>query len=75
VYYGYGYEGRGGWSWYTGAAARMLFAAYQLLGITVQDGIVRIGGDLFEPKGSLQVHRLIYKGVTYQKDGSVLSNN
>ncbi len=33
VYFGPGYEGRGGWSWYTGAAARMLFAAQSLLGL------------------------------------------
>ncbi|MCU0556424.1 MAG: hypothetical protein MUF67_03835, partial [Desulfobacterales bacterium] len=30
IYYGPGYERRGGWSWYTGAAARMLYAANQL---------------------------------------------
>ena len=30
IYYGQGYERRGGWSWYTGAAARMLYAANQL---------------------------------------------
>ncbi|MFZ0131387.1 MAG: hypothetical protein WAK95_02515 [Desulfobacterales bacterium] len=33
VYFGPGYEGRGGWSWYTGAAARMLFTAQALSGI------------------------------------------
>lgn len=30
IYYGPGYERRGGWSWYTGAAARMLHGAHQL---------------------------------------------
>jgi cyclic beta-1,2-glucan synthetase len=30
IYYGPGYERRGGWSWYTGAAARMLHGAQQL---------------------------------------------
>lgn len=65
VYYGYGYEGRGGWSWYTGAAARMLFAAYQLLGLTMQKGIGGAGKDLFEPKGDLIVRSLVYKGTRY----------
>jgi cyclic beta-1,2-glucan synthetase len=31
IYFGPGYEGRGGWSWYTGAAGRMLFNALALL--------------------------------------------
>lgn len=68
IYYGYGYEGRGGWSWYTGAAARMLFAAYQILGLTMKNGELIIPDDLFEAKGSLQVHRLIYKGKNYAAD-------
>jgi cyclic beta-1,2-glucan synthetase len=33
IYDGPGHGGRGGWSWYTGAAARMLSAAYELLGV------------------------------------------
>jgi cyclic beta-1,2-glucan synthetase len=33
IYFGPGYEGRGGWSWYTGAAGRMLFNALSLLGM------------------------------------------
>jgi cyclic beta-1,2-glucan synthetase len=33
IYFGPGYEGRGGWSWYTGAAGRMLFNALTLLGM------------------------------------------
>lgn len=33
VYDGPGYEGRGGWAWYTGAAARMLTTAHTLLGL------------------------------------------
>jgi cyclic beta-1,2-glucan synthetase len=32
IYFGPGYAGRGGWSWYTGAAARMLYTAQQLWG-------------------------------------------
>ena len=33
IYEGWGHGGRGGWSWYTGSAARMLSAAYALFGI------------------------------------------
>ena len=43
VYSGPGHEGRGGWSWYTGAAARMLWAAYGLLGIERRAGTLRTG--------------------------------
>jgi cyclic beta-1,2-glucan synthetase len=38
VYDGDGHGGRGGWSWYTGAAARMLSAAHTLLGLRFKDG-------------------------------------
>ena len=41
IYSGSGHEGRGGWSWYTGAAARMLWAAYGLLGIELHNGVLR----------------------------------
>jgi cyclic beta-1,2-glucan synthetase len=40
IYSGPGHEGRGGWSWYTGAAARMLHAAHLLLGVE------RCGGEV-----------------------------
>jgi cyclic beta-1,2-glucan synthetase len=62
IYCGYGYEGRGGWSWYTGAASRMLWGAYAILGLRMKDGTLTIPDNLFEPRGSLQVKRLIYKG-------------
>ena len=38
IYDGCGHGGRGGWSWYTGSAARMLSAAYALLGIAKVEG-------------------------------------
>jgi cyclic beta-1,2-glucan synthetase len=41
IYSGLGHEGRGGWSWYTGAAARMLWAAYGLIGIERANGELR----------------------------------
>jgi len=42
VYHGPGYEGRGGWSWYTGSAARMLTAAHGLLGLEFRDGQLQV---------------------------------
>ena len=58
IYEGYGHGGRGGWSWYTGSAARMLSAAYTMLGISLVDGELRVADDLFEPKGALKVEAL-----------------
>jgi cyclic beta-1,2-glucan synthetase len=58
IYDGYGHGGRGGWSWYTGSAARMLSAAYAMLGIAQVDGELRVADELFEPKGELQVQSL-----------------
>ena len=58
IYDGYGHGGRGGWSWYTGSAARMMSAAYALLGLSMVDGQVSVADDLFEPKGGLVVESL-----------------
>ncbi|MGA2044222.1 MAG: glycosyl transferase family 36 [Roseiarcus sp.] len=58
IYDGYGHDGRGGWSWYTGSAARMLSAAYALVGLSMVDGEVVVAPELFEPKGGLQVASL-----------------
>ena len=58
IYDGWGHGGRGGWSWYTGSAARMLSAAYALLGIEQTNGRIDVRADLFEPKGELQVELL-----------------
>jgi cyclic beta-1,2-glucan synthetase len=58
IYDGYGHGGRGGWSWYTGSAARMLSAAYAMLGISLVEGDLRVADDLFEPKGELRVEAL-----------------
>jgi cyclic beta-1,2-glucan synthetase len=62
VYFGKGYEGRGGWSWYTGSAGRMLDAAHAILGLRMQDGELVVPPDLLAPKGALQVQRLLYRG-------------
>ena len=58
IYDGWGHGGRGGWSWYTGSAARMLSAAYAILGIEQTDGAVAVRDDLFEPKRELLVEAL-----------------
>jgi cyclic beta-1,2-glucan synthetase len=58
IYDGYGHGGRGGWSWYTGCAARMLSAAYAMLGISLTNGELGVADDLFEPKGELKVEAL-----------------
>jgi cyclic beta-1,2-glucan synthetase len=58
IYDGYGHDGRGGWSWYTGSAARMLSAAYAIVGLKMVDGKIVVAPDLFEAKGELQVQAL-----------------
>jgi cyclic beta-1,2-glucan synthetase len=58
IYDGYGHGGRGGWSWYTGSAARMMSAAYALLGLNMADGEVSVADHLFESKGGLVVESL-----------------
>jgi cyclic beta-1,2-glucan synthetase len=58
IYDGYGHGGRGGWSWYTGSAARMLSAAYTLLGISLVGGNLSVADELFAPKGELEVESL-----------------
>jgi len=70
IYGGDGYHGRGGWSWYTGAAGRMLSGAYAILGLKMKDGALVIPDDLFEPRGTLQLKRLEYKGSEYLRDDS-----
>jgi cyclic beta-1,2-glucan synthetase len=66
IAYGPGYEARGGWAWYTGAAARMLFAAYALLGLRLEHGRLALAPDFFSPDRPLKVERLFYKGEEYK---------
>lgn len=68
IYDGPEYGGRGGWSWYTGSASRMLSAAYEILGIRMENGHVTVGDDLFVPKGGLQVKSLAYKGQVWRPE-------
>jgi cyclic beta-1,2-glucan synthetase len=70
VYDGPGYEGRGGWSWYTGAAARMLSTAYELLGLRIEGGKLKLPEDFFLRKGHLQVKRLCYRGQQIEQEGN-----
>ncbi len=69
IYDGWGHGGRGGWSWYTGSAARMLSAAYALLGIGQHEGQVVVRDDLFEAKGELKVQSLRIGESTWAPDG------
>lgn len=43
---GPGYESRGGWSWYTGAAARMLWGMYGILGLSWERGEPKVDARL-----------------------------
>lgn len=65
IYEGPGYEGHGGWSWYTGAAARMLSAAYALLGLEIINGELQPRADSFEPKGGLKLESVDFKGKQF----------
>ena len=69
IYDGWGHGGRGGWSWYTGSAARMVSAAYALLGIEQADGRVNVRDDLFEPKGEIEVRSLRIGDSTWTREG------
>jgi len=67
VYEGPGYDGRGGWSWYTGAAARMLSASYTLLGIEIENGELRLRDDAFLTKGDIKLEYVIFKGKKHSE--------
>jgi cyclic beta-1,2-glucan synthetase len=69
IYDGYGHGGRGGWSWYTGSAARMLSAAYALLGVAKVEGEIRVADDLFAPKGELRVDSLRIGERVWRREG------
>ncbi len=62
IYDGDSYGGRGGWSWYTGSAARMLSAAYAIIGLRMEDGHIHVPDDLHVPRGDLKIKRLWVKG-------------
>lgn len=62
VYFGEGYEGHGGWSWYTGAAARMISAAYALLGISLHNGQVQLDKVSPDVDSPIQLRHVTYRG-------------
>ena len=65
VYQGFGYEGRGGWAWYSGAAARMISAAHALLGIGLEEGELKLRPDAFAEKAGMKLESVTYKGKVY----------
>ncbi len=73
IYDGYGHDGRGGWSWYTGSAARMLSAAYAMIGLKMVDGEVVVAPELFEAKGELRVQALHAGGRDWVRAGGDLA--
>ena len=52
-------------SWYTGAAARMLSAAYAMLGLEFVDGELRPRADAFDPKGDLRLECVSWRGKVF----------
>ena len=68
VYSGPGYDGHGGWSWYTGAAARMMSAAYAMLGLEFEAGELRLRADAFDAKGGLRLESVSYRGKVFTSD-------
>ncbi len=73
IYAGDGYFGRGGWSWYTGAAARMLSAAYGLLGLKVEGGELTPQPGRFKARGGPRLRRLWYRGREVPEEPDTLS--
>lgn len=63
ISFGPGYEGRGGWSWYTGAAARMLWAMYGILGLRFERGKPTVDARLTALNPELAVRRISVGGV------------
>ncbi len=65
VYDGPGYEGRGGWSWYTGAASRMMSAAYAMLGVTIENGELKLRADASEDKAGLKLESVTFRSRVF----------
>jgi len=70
VYDGPGYEGRGGWAWYTGAASRMMSAAYAALGVSVENGELKLRADACADKAGLRLESVTFKGKTVTRFAS-----
>ncbi|MBI5616732.1 MAG: glycosyl transferase family 36 [Gammaproteobacteria bacterium] len=62
IYWGAGYTLRGGWPAYTGAAARMLWAAYGMFGIELSTGEFSIAHEAFQPRGEITLAAVTWHG-------------
>ncbi|MFO1075191.1 MAG: hypothetical protein U1E17_21355 [Geminicoccaceae bacterium] len=62
IYCGPGYELHGGWSWYTGAAGRMLCAAHGMLGLRLVGGELVLDPDATRRSGALRLQRAVHRG-------------
>lgn len=49
----------------------MLTAAYQILGLRLERGRLRLPADLFVPKGELVVHSLAVNGKIFTKESAL----
>ncbi len=70
IYYGPGYEVRGGWNWYTGAAARMLIAAYAILGLRLENGNLVLPQNAFAADRELRLLKVDYRGQELRQPAS-----
>jgi len=68
VYWGAGHDGRGGWTGYTGAAARMLWTAYGLLGLKLENGSLRIDAEVGVPEGVPRLRAVHFRGRRHGPD-------
>jgi cyclic beta-1,2-glucan synthetase len=66
VYWGAGHDGRGGWTGYTGAAARMLWTAYDLLGLRLENGTFHVDPAAFVRTGVPRLKAVHYGGRCYR---------
>lgn len=71
VYWGAGHDGRGGWTGYTGAAARMLWTAYGLLGLRLDQGEFTIDPAAFTRMGAPRLRAVRYRGRLYPSSMAV----
>jgi cyclic beta-1,2-glucan synthetase len=71
VYWGAGHDGRGGWTGYTGAAARMLWTAYGLLGLRLEHGEFTIDPAAFTRVGAPRLRTVRYRGRLYRSSRAV----
>ncbi|MFZ5533762.1 MAG: GH36-type glycosyl hydrolase domain-containing protein [Pseudomonadota bacterium] len=68
VYWGAGHDGRGGWTGYTGAAARMLWTAYGLLGLHMENGSLRIDPPAEVCAGIPRLRAVHFRGHRHMPD-------